>query len=248
MARKSDEKSVVSAQPEVNIGMVGHVDHGKTTLTEALTGKWTDTHSEEIRRGITIRLGYADAVFYKCSKCPEPEAFSTSEVCHSCKSRTFPVRKVSLVDAPGHESLMATMLSGAAIMDGALLLVAANEPCPQPQTREHLTALQIIGVKNVVIVQNKIDLVSAEDALKNYEDIRAFVKGTPFEESPVIPISAQQRVNIDALIAAIQSQMPTPQRDADTSPLMFVARSFDIKLTPFQWLAALPAALSSMGF
>ncbi len=218
----------LSVQPEVNIGMVGHVDHGKTTLTEALTGKWTDTHSEEIRRGITIRLGYADSVFYKCPKCPDPEAFTTSEACPICGSKTVPLRKVSFIDAPGHESLMATMLSGAAIMDGALLLVAANESCPQPQTREHLTALQIIGVKNVVIVQNKIDLVSKEDALKNYNEIKEFMKGTPFESSPIVPISAQQRINVDFLITAIQETIPTPERDMSKSPLMFVARSFDV--------------------
>ncbi|MBI3034260.1 translation initiation factor IF-2 subunit gamma [Candidatus Woesearchaeota archaeon] len=218
----------VSAQPEINIGMVGHVDHGKTTLTEALTGKWTDTHSEEIKRGITIRLGYADSVFYRCGKCPLPDAYTTSEFCPLCSSKTLPVRKVSFVDAPGHESLMATMLSGANIMDGALLLVAANELCPQPQTREHLTALQIMGVRNIVIVQNKIDLVSREQALKNYEEIREFVKGTQFENSPIIPISAQQRVNIDVLISAIQEAVPTPERDSGKPPLMYVARSFDI--------------------
>ncbi|MBI2574407.1 translation initiation factor IF-2 subunit gamma [Candidatus Woesearchaeota archaeon] len=216
------------AQPEVNIGLVGHVDHGKTTLTEALTGKWTDTHSEEIRRGITIRLGYADAAFYKCESCPEPDAYSTSSTCPVCGEKTVFLRKVSFVDAPGHESLMATMLSGAAIMDGALLLIAANEPCPQPQSREHLTALEIIGVKSIVIVQNKVDLVSMEEVARNYGEIREFVKGTPFEDSPVVPVSAQHRVNVDALIAAIQEKIPTPKRDSVKSPMMFVARSFDV--------------------
>jgi len=62
----------VSVQPEINIGLVGHVDHGKTTLTKALSGVWTDRHSEEIKRGISIRLGYADTALFKCPKCPEP--------------------------------------------------------------------------------------------------------------------------------------------------------------------------------
>ncbi len=217
-----------SAQPEVNIGLVGHVDHGKTTLTESLTGKWTDTHSEEIRRGITIRLGYADAAFYKCGSCPEPDAYSTSSTCSVCGAKAVFLRKVSFVDAPGHESLMATMLSGAAIMDGALLLIAANEPCPQPQSREHLTALEIIGVKSIVIVQNKVDLVSMEEVMKNYAEIKEFVKGTPFEDSPIVPVSAQHKVNVDALIAAIQEKILTPKRDSEKSPIMFVARSFDV--------------------
>src|SRR3989338_1723024 len=105
-------------QPELNIGMVGHVDHGKTTLLEALSGVWADTHSEEIKRGITIRLGYADAVFYK-----EGEVYTTKP---KDKSKAKVLRKVSFVDSPGHESLMATMLSGATIMDGALLLISAG--------------------------------------------------------------------------------------------------------------------------
>ena len=160
-------KESVPAQPAINIGTVGHVDHGKTTLVQALTGKWADTHSEEVKRGITIRLGYADGVFRKCPKCRGAAAYTTQEKCTKHKVKTKFLRKVSFVDAPGHESLMATMLSGATIMDGAILLIAANEECPQPQTREHLMALKISGIKNVVVVQNKIDLVSEEKALEN---------------------------------------------------------------------------------
>jgi len=225
---KKGKENVEQVQPEVNIGMVGHVDHGKTTLVEAITGRWTDTHSEEIKRGITIRLGYADADFRKCPSCPEPSCYTTVKACSRCGTETVLIRKASFVDAPGHESLMATMLSGAAIMDGALLLISANESCPQPQTREHLVALQIVGISNVVIVQNKIDLVTEEDALANYQQIKAFIKGTPYENAPIIPISAQSRVNIDALIQAIQDNIPTPSRKADANPLMLVARSFDI--------------------
>ena len=222
MAKKLD-----NIQPELNIGLVGHVDHGKTTLTEKLSGKWTDTHSEEIKRGITIRLGYADAVFRKCSKCKGPEAYTSQEKCAKGHAAKF-LRKVSFVDAPGHESLMATMLAGATLMDGALLLIAANEECPQPQTREHLMALNIIGVKNVVIIQNKIDIVSEEDAEKNYEQIKKFLKGTDYENSPIIPASAQHNINVDAIIEAIEKHIPTPKRDVKAEPRMFVARSFDI--------------------
>jgi translation initiation factor 2 subunit 3 len=228
--RKSSDRSTdkEQVQPVINIGLVGHVDHGKTTLTEKLTGKWTDTHSEEIKRGITIRLGYADITFRKCPQCGEPECYTTAKTCTIHNIPTEFVRKVSFVDAPGHESLMATMLSGAAIIDGAILLVAANEVCPQPQTREHLMALEMSGIDKVIVVQNKIDLVNTERALKNYNQIKEFLKGTKYENAPIIPISAQHSVNLDLLIMTIEEVIKTPVRQESDEPLMFVARSFDI--------------------
>ncbi len=207
--------------------MVGHVDHGKTTLTEMLSGKWTDTHSEEMKRGISIRLGYADMTVYKCPKCKPPHDLSTTNKCIKCFSETEPVRTVSFVDAPGHEMLMATVLSGASLMDGALLLIAANEKCPQPQTEEHLKALDIVGIENIVIVQSKIDLVSKEEAMENQKQIKEFVKGTVAENSPIIPVSAKKRVNIDILIKSIQENIPTPRRDPAKDPKFLIARSFD---------------------
>ncbi|MBW3003944.1 translation initiation factor IF-2 subunit gamma [Candidatus Woesearchaeota archaeon] len=221
-------KKKEAIQPEINIGLVGHVDHGKTTLTEKLSGKWTDTHSEEIKRGITIRLGYADSIFRKCKKCRGTTAYTVKEKCKKCESESKILRKVSFVDAPGHESLMATMLAGATIIDGALLLIAANERCPQPQTREHLMALEISGIKNVIIVQNKIDIVTEEEATTNYEQIKEFIKDTSYKDAPIIPISARLGINIDALIEAIEKYIPTPKRDPKADPVMFIARSFDI--------------------
>ena len=145
-------------QPCVNIGTSGHVDHGKTSLIQALTGSWTSVHSQELKRGITIRVGYSDAAFYKCKKCEEPLGYSTTPKCNNCGNKSELSRVVSFVDSPGHESLMANMLSGSALMDGALLLVAANEQVPKPQTKEHLLALQTLGIKQIVVLQNKVDL------------------------------------------------------------------------------------------
>lgn len=216
-----------SVQPDINIGMTGHVDSGKTTLLEKLSGKWTDTHSEEIKRGITIRLGYANTSIYKCEKC-DKLVYTINSKCEKCGSDAKFVRNISFVDAPGHETLMATMLCGAAIMDAAILLIAANEECPQSQTKEHLMALDMIGIKNIIIIQNKIDLASEEQILKNYEQIKNFVKGTIAESAPIIPVSAQHGINVDVLINTIQERFATPKRDLTKEPLMFVARSFDI--------------------
>ncbi len=225
---KTGEKKADKPLPEVNIGLVGHVDHGKTTLTQALTGRWTDTHSEEIKRGITIRLGYADVTFYKCPKCKGTDAYSTTDKCIKCFSETRPIRTVSFVDAPGHETLMSTVLSGAALMDGAILVISANEDCPQPQTKEHLLALNITGIKNIVIVQNKIDLVDAEGAMKSYKQIKKFLKGTVAENAPIVPISAQKNINIDALMETIEEHIKTPKRDPTKPPKIVIARSFDV--------------------
>ena len=215
-------------QPCVNIGTSGHVDHGKTTLVEAITGVWTSAHSEELRRGITIKIGYADAAFYKCPHCPAPICYSTQPKCANCGENGELLRVVSFVDSPGHESLMANMLSGAALMDGAILVIAANEKVPQPQTREHLLALSVLGIQQIVLVQNKADLSEYNEALDNYKQIKDFVKGSIAEKAPVIPVSAQHKLNIDALIEAIEMTIKTPSRTKNTDPIMHVLRSFDI--------------------
>ena len=222
------EHKVLRRQPEVNIGTIGHVDHGKTTLVESLTGIWASRHSEELKRGITIKLGYADAVVFKCPKCESPHNYSTHETCPRCGSKGEFVRALSFVDAPGHEALMATMLSGAAVMDGVILVIAADEPCPQPQTREHLAAIEIVGISKIVIAQNKIDLVDRTRALKSYNEIKAFTKGMVAENAPVIPISAQNQVNIDLLLYTLEKHVPTPVRNPAKPPRLHVVRSFDV--------------------
>ena len=222
------KKEVAIKQPEVNIGTIGHVDHGKTTLVQGLTGVWASRHSEELKRGITIRLGYADMAMYKCPKCEPPYNYTIKNACTKCDSQTEFVRSISFVDAPGHEALMATMLSGAAIMDGAILVIAADEYCPQPQTREHLAAAEVSGIKNIIIVQNKIDIVDQKRARKNYEEIKAFIKGTIAEKAPIIPISAQREINLDVLLYAMEENIPTPKRDPTKAPIMHIVRSFDI--------------------
>ena len=200
--------------PELNVGVVGHIDHGKTTLLSKLTGKFTDTHSEELRRGITIKLGYAETIIYN------------NDGEYNNKSIGKPVRYVSFVDAPGHEMLMATMLSGAAVIDAAILVIAANEGI-KPQTQEHLMALQAKNIKNIIVVQNKIDLVSKEQALKNYKEIKDFLKGTIAENAPVIPVCAQQEINLEKIFQEL-ALIEIPKRDLNSEPFFLVARSFDI--------------------
>ncbi len=206
----------ISKLDTINVGIVGHIDHGKTTLLQRLSGKWADTHSEELKRGITIKLGYADAIVR--------DKNGTLTVDPDSKGK--PIRYITFVDAPGHEMLMATMLSGAAIMDAAILVVGANEGI-KPQTQEHLVALKAKKIKKIIIAQNKIDLVSKDQAMRNYKEIKEFVKGTVAEDAPIIPISALQGVNLDKILVElcnIKIAKPHP----DEKPLFLIARSFDI--------------------
>lgn len=225
-SEKKDDGPIV--QPEVNLGTLGHVDNGKSTLVQALTGVWTARHSEELRRGITIRIGYADAVIYKCPKCRGPNNYTVSGKCPNCGSETKLKRAISFVDCPGHHSLMVTMLSGSALMDGALFVVASNAKCPQAQDREHLLAADSVGIKNIIIIQNKIDVVTKERAVENHKEIEAFVKGTVAERAPVIPVSAQHGTNMDVLLREIEDRIPTPKRDMTAPARMFVLRSFEV--------------------
>lgn len=208
----------ISKLDTVNVGIVGHIDHGKTTLLQKLSGKWADTHSEELKRGITIKLGYADAIIYD-----EGGKLTTDK-----NSKGKPVRYITFVDAPGHEMLMATMLSGAAIMDAAILVIAANEGI-KPQTQEHLIALKTKKIKKIIIVQNKIDLVTKENVLNNYKDIKKFVQGTIAEDAPIIPISAQQGVNLDKVLEELY-KIKITKPTSEEKPLFLIARSFDINL------------------
>ena len=227
-------KEIISRQATINIGTIGHVAHGKTTLVRAISGIQTTRHKIEKERNITYVLGYANAKLYKCPKCPEPECYKSAgsehddaPKCDKCKETLELLRHISFVDCPGHDILMATMLNGAAVMDAAVLLIQANDPCPQPQTSEHLAAVENMDLENIIIIQNKIDLIKQENAKEHYSQIKKFVQGTKAAKSPIIPISAQLKYNIDAVIYQI-CNLPIPKRDLVSPPIFIVVRSFDI--------------------
>ncbi|CAG2101469.1 unnamed protein product [Medioppia subpectinata] len=201
---------VISRQATINIGTIGHVAHGKSTIVKAISGVQTVRFKNELERNITIKLGYANAKIYKCDndQCPRPVCYRSAPSnkeddfrCEraDCQGKYRLLRHVSFVDCPGHDILMATMLNGAAVMDAALVLIAANETCPQPQTSEHLAAVEIMRLQHMIILQNKIDLVKESQAREQYLQIQKFVQGTVAEGSPIVPISAQLKYNIDVL-------------------------------------------------
>ncbi|KAI3897155.1 hypothetical protein MKW92_010375 [Papaver armeniacum] len=234
---------VISRQATINIGMIGHVAHGKSTVVKAISGVQTVRFKNELERNITMKLGYANAKIYKCEdeRCPRPMCYkaygSGKEDTPSCHVPGFEtakmklLRHVSFVDCPGHDLYMATMLNGASIMDGALLLIAADESCPQPQTLEHLAAMDIMRLQrlqHIIILQNKVDLIQQTAANIQHGAIQELIQRTIADGAPVIPISAQLKYNIDVLCEYLVTKIPIPERNFISPPHMVIIRSFDV--------------------
>mmetsp|Transcript_5490 Transcript_5490/g.5663 ORF Transcript_5490/g.5663 Transcript_5490/m.5663 type:complete len:522 (+) Transcript_5490:113-1678(+) len=225
---------VISRQATINIGTIGHVAHGKSTVVKAISGVQTVRFKNELIRNITIKLGYANAKIYRNESPPDTlgayrsKGSATADNFVEDGKNWSLQRHVSFVDCPGHDILMATMLNGAAVMDAALLLVAGSEPCPQPQTSEHLAAVEIMRLQNIIILQNKVDLVKPDAAEAQYEQIKKFVAGTVADSAPIIPISAVLRYNIDVVCEYIVRHLPVPTRNFIGFPRLIVIRSFDV--------------------
>jgi selenocysteine-specific elongation factor len=205
----------------VIIGTAGHIDHGKTTLVQALTGVDTDRLPEEKKRGITIELGFAPLVLPG-------------------------VGTAGVVDVPGHEAFVRTMLAGATGVDLALLVIAADEGM-MPQTREHLAILTLLAVRGGVVALTKTDLVDDEWLALVTEDVRTALAGSPLTDAAIVPVSATTGAGLDALreaLAAAASHLPA--RDPDDLFRMPVDRSFTVKgtgtvVTGTVWSGSLPA-------
>ena len=189
-------------QPYVNIGIIGHVAHGKTTMIEAITGVDTRKYKKEIASNRTLNIGYTNARIIKCS-CSENICYlAEKDMSSECKC---PGVWISIVDCPGHNVLLSTMITGARIMDTCMLVVSADEECPQPQTAEHVAVMQIVGQSETqfadsIVIQNKVDLVSESKALQSKADISQFLQNTVFQDNPVIPASAQMRINVSHVL------------------------------------------------
>lgn len=227
MTATANTAKYMEKQATINVGTIGHVAHGKTTIVQCISGNSTIRYKTELEKNITIKLGYANAKIYACA-CDRPVCYSTrTGKCQSCGEEYKLVRHVSFVDCPGHDVLMATMLNGTAVMDSALLLIAANEPCPQPQTVEHLFAVEVMNLKNLVILQNKIDLVTREQAIEQHTQIEQFMK-TSSLNGPIIPLSGQFSVNINAVLDLLVNYIKEPQRNLEDTSRMVIIRSFDV--------------------
>jgi selenocysteine-specific elongation factor len=190
---------MTATRSDLVIGVAGHIDHGKTALVRALTGVDTDRLPEEKARGITIELGFA------------PLTLANG-------------RRAAVIDMPGHERFVRTMISGAGGVDLMLLVVAANEGV-MPQTREHLAIADLVGVRAGVVALTKCDLASPDIVELAADEIREVLRGSALENAPVIPVSAHARTGLDALSAALSAATVAP-RDATGPALLPVDRVF----------------------
>ena len=223
MAKEKFDRS----KPHVNIGTIGHVDHGKTTLTAAIT-KVLAKHNPKI----TVRA------FDSIDNAPEEKARGITIATAHVEYET-PNRHYAHVDCPGHADYVKNMITGAAQMDGAILVVAATDG-PMPQTREHILLARQVGVPAIVVFMNKVDMVDDEELLDLVElEVRELLSKYEFpgDDIPVVRGSAlgglngeaQWEAKIDELMAAVDNYIPTPARAIDQPFLMPVEDIFTIQ-------------------
>lgn len=215
------------SKPHVNIGTIGHVDHGKTTLTAAITKVMSKHNPKMVFRS-----------FDSIDNAPEEKARGITIATAHVEYET-PNRHYAHVDCPGHADYVKNMITGAAQMDGAILVVAATDG-PMPQTREHILLARQVGVPSIVVFMNKVDMVDDEELLELVElEIRELLSSYEFpgDDIPVIQGSALGGLNgepkweatIDALMEAVDSFIPTPARQTDLPFLMPVEDIFTIQ-------------------
>jgi translation initiation factor 2 subunit 3 len=228
-----DLNKIMYNQPTTNVGMLGHVADGKSTLIRALTGALTQRYAKEKERGITIKVGYANAKIWMCPTCGTFQATSSAEITHNCTTgdccgECVLRNHISFVDNPGHHAFMQTMMSGTKAMDFAILVESAENPTiPAPQTREHLEIVQYAQIPVPIVCMNKCDLKKQHEAEAIISTFRSYLDTTSVNPTvPILPISATLGINTDVLCQML-AELPVPVRDLDSPFKMLVIRSFN---------------------
>jgi translation initiation factor 2 subunit 3 len=204
-------------QPIINIGMLGSVSDGKSTTVYSMTGVKTQKHSNEMKRNITIKPGYANMKIYKNNN---KYNIKQGELVHH----------VSFIDCPGHYQLIVTMLSCIKLMDGIILVVSAAEPIEKkPQLLQHIMAIKISGIKNIIVLFNKLDLIKKSVALERYKKLVDLLNKFEIEPKIIIPVCMNYGIGVDILLSSIMKYMP-PRIESIDSPKSYfmISRSFDI--------------------
>lgn len=214
-------------QPIINVGNIGHVSHGKSTVVKSLTGKATQTSSAEIERNITINLGFANLKIYYNSELKDFKHTNKT----ICEEGYKLIKHISFVDCPGHAALMATMISGTQVIDAALLLIAVNDEIPQAQTIGHANVLKYSQIDKTLILFNKIDLFkNANEVNTKIEELESFISGyDELKDKPVVPISAFRNYNTEEILRFLSNISTNAiEKLVNESLKMCVLRSFNI--------------------
>jgi len=225
---------ILQNQPIYNIGSIGHVASGKSTLVRSITGIKTQKHSSEQERNITINIGYANAKIFIDKKGDLHTSSSNNEfLLDQDGENMILISHISFVDVPGHDAFMSTMISGSAVMDACILVIASNENIPQPQTYEHFEAVKNVDIKDFVILQNKLDLVEKDNNKDILSKIKKFINNSVAENAPIIPSSIQNNINKNEILKNIvnisnYNNIKILNNKVNKDPCMIVIRSFDI--------------------
>lgn len=203
-------------QPVVNIGMLGSVSDGKSTTVYSLSGVKTQRHSSEQKRNITIKPGYANMKIYQ------------DDNGYNVKKGKL-VHHVSFIDCPGHFQLIVTMLSNIKLMDGIILVVSAAEPIEKkPQLLQHITAIKLSGIKNVIVLLNKLDLVTKKIAIQRHADLVSILTANNIIPKCIIPVCMNHMIGVDMILNSIMEFIPQKKQNTETHPLFMISRSFDV--------------------
>lgn len=219
-------------QPTLNIGCLGNVSDGKSTLVYSLTNEKTQKHSSEQIRNISIKLGYANCKIYLCDKCEYPENIysTTSEIfryeCPKCNNDTKLVKHFSFVDCPGHNDLLMTMLNSIDILDAGIFVIGANDKLEnKKQLEEHLQITKILSIKDYIVCLNKADLVSNEILSFKYQQIKKKMEEYSLDP-PIIPTCFNYGINKEYLLHYLKD-LPEIDKSQDKLKIR-ITRSFDI--------------------
>jgi translation initiation factor 2 subunit 3 len=220
-------------QPILNIGCLGSVSDGKSTTVEKLTGTKTQRHSSEKIRNITIKPGYANMkIWYN----KEEDIYETTNSQVMNMDNFELVHHLSFVDCPGHQELILTMMSSVSLMKGALVVVAANEDVKKkPQLIQHLAAAKMAGLDKLIILFNKLDLVSKEVAMERKEQLDELLEKLGITPKYIIPTSVNKKIGIQNVIKAIMEVFPPKVEEEDDKIEFKITRSFDINKPGINW-------------
>jgi len=221
----------------INICTLGSVADGKSTMVKMLTGEKTQRDSRELIRNITINAGYSNLKIWKCTNCQTK--YSSGEKTgefNCCNNNCDLIKYISFADCPGHQELILTMMSSVSLMKGALVVVAANEDVKKkPQLIQHLAAAKMAGLDKLIILFNKLDLVSKEVAMERKEQLDELLQKLEITPKYIIPTSVNKKIGIQNVIKAIMEVFPPKVEEEDDKIEFKITRSFDINKPGINW-------------